>query len=59
LIPNDASINLENEPIDSIVNQNQLSVYRHKEFWQCMDTYRDNQMLEKMWNTNPVWKLWK
>jgi glucose-1-phosphate cytidylyltransferase len=59
LIPNDASINLENEPIDAIVNQNQLSVYRHKEFWQCMDTYRDNQMLEKMWNTNPVWKLWK
>lgn len=59
LIPDDASINLENEPIDSIVNQNQLSVFRHKEFWQCMDTYRDNQMLEKMWNTNPVWKLWK
>lgn len=58
LIPDKASVNLENEPIDTIVSQNQLSVYRHREFWQCMDTFRDNQMLEKMWKENPVWKLW-
>ncbi len=57
-IPYDASINIENEPIDSIVGENQLSVYKHKEFWQCMDTYRDNQHLEKMWKENPIWKIW-
>ena len=58
LIPFDPSINLENEPIDSIVRNNQLSVYIHREFWQCMDTYRDNLYLEKMWNENPIWKIW-
>jgi glucose-1-phosphate cytidylyltransferase len=59
LIPNNPSINLENEPMDAIVNANQLSVYRHKDFWQCMDTYRDNQLLEKLWKENPVWKIWE
>lgn len=59
LIPNNPSINLENEPMDAIVNANQLSVFRHNDFWQCMDTFRDNQLLEKMWNKNPVWKIWE
>ncbi|MHC1776994.1 MAG: glucose-1-phosphate cytidylyltransferase [Lentimicrobium sp.] len=59
LIPDSPKINLENEPIDSLVEQDQLSIYRHKDFWQCMDTYRDNQFLEKLWKENPVWKLWK
>jgi glucose-1-phosphate cytidylyltransferase len=59
LIPNNPSINLENEPMDAIVNANQLSVFRHNDFWQCMDTFRDNQLLEKMWNENPVWKIWE
>jgi len=57
-IPNDPMSNLENEPIDGIVNKHQLSVYQHSDFWQCMDTYRDNQLLEKLWATNPVWKVW-
>jgi glucose-1-phosphate cytidylyltransferase len=57
-IPDDPSINLENEPIDAIVELNQLSVFRHKDFWQCMDTFRDNQQLQKMWNENPPWKVW-
>ena len=58
-IPNDPACNLENEPIDVIVEKHQLSIYRHTGFWQCMDTYRDNQLLEKMWGTNPVWKIWE
>lgn len=58
LIPSDPLCNLENEPMDAIVNNNQLSIYRHKDFWQCMDTYRDNQLLEKMWKENPIWKIW-
>jgi glucose-1-phosphate cytidylyltransferase len=59
LIPDDPKINLENEPIDALVAINQLSVYQHKEFWQCMDTYRDNQLLEKLWKENPLWKVWE
>ncbi len=59
LIPDDPGVDLEKQPIDTIVDQQQLSVYRHKEFWQCMDTFRDNQYLNKLWNENPVWKLWQ
>jgi glucose-1-phosphate cytidylyltransferase len=58
-IPDDPTCNLENQPMDSIVEKNQLAIYRHKDFWQCMDTFRDNQLLEKLWAGNPPWKLWK
>ncbi|TDO03331.1 sugar phosphate nucleotidyltransferase [Sunxiuqinia elliptica] len=58
-IPNDPGADLELEAFDAIVKQNQLAVYRHKGFWQCMDTFRDNQMLNKMWADDPRWKLWK
>lgn len=58
LIPDNPNCNLEHEPINIIVKKNQLSVYKHKDFWQCMDTFRDNQLLEKMWRNNPPWKIW-
>jgi len=57
-IPNDSRCNIEHEPIDAIVSKKQLSVFKHKGFWQCMDTYRDNQLLETMWKENPQWKIW-
>jgi glucose-1-phosphate cytidylyltransferase len=41
-----------------LTEKGQLAVYRHSGFWQCMDTYRDNQLLEKLWKENPVWKIW-
>jgi len=59
LIPNDSSVDLEKQPIDAIVGSDNLSVYLHKGFWHSMDTFRDNQQLNKMWKENPVWKLWK
>jgi len=58
LIPDDETADLETIPIDALVKQNQLSVYRHKNFWHCMDTYRDNLRLNEMWATKPAWKLW-
>jgi glucose-1-phosphate cytidylyltransferase len=58
-IPDDSRVSLENEPVDAIVARNQLTVYRHTDFWQCMDTYRDNQMLEALWKTSPPWKIWQ
>jgi glucose-1-phosphate cytidylyltransferase len=50
---------LETEPMDRLVEKKQLSVFRHKGFWQCMDTYRDNQLLNNLWTTKPEWKVWK
>lgn len=58
LIPEDPNADLEKIPMDRLVDMKQLSVYKHKDFWQCMDTFRDNQLLEKMWKENPVWKIW-
>ena len=58
LIPNDPLCNLENQPIENLVSMQQLSVYKHTDFWQCMDTFRDNQLLEKLWSGKPEWKIW-
>jgi glucose-1-phosphate cytidylyltransferase len=58
LIPEDPSVDLERVPMKMLTESSQLAVFRHKGFWQCMDTYRDNQLLEKMWKENPVWKIW-
>lgn len=58
LIPDDPAVDLEKFPIDSIVESGNLSVFYHKGFWHSMDTFRDNQHLNKMWKENPVWKLW-
>ena len=58
-IPEDFSVDLEKAPLNDIVAKGQLSVYEHNDFWQCMDTYRDNQLLEKLWKEKPEWKIWK
>ena len=38
---------LEQEPFNKITKKKQLIAYKHKGFWQCMDTLRDKQILEK------------
>lgn len=35
-----------------------LGVYKHDGFWHSMDTYKDYQDLNQLWNNNPVWKVW-
>lgn len=59
MIPDDPSCDLEREPLETLANTGQLAVYKHNEFWQCMDTYRDYLLLNKLWNENPKWKIWK
>lgn len=46
---------LEREPMDRIVKDNQLAGYKHTGFWQCMDTKRDHERLERLYNENPIW----
>ncbi len=58
LIPDDSNVDLEKIPMEEIVKQNELSIFQHKGFWQSMDTFRDNQQLNKMWKVNPIWKIW-
>jgi glucose-1-phosphate cytidylyltransferase len=50
---------LEREPLENLAKQNQLSVWKHEDFWSSMDTLRDKQFLDNLWNTNQApWKLW-
>ncbi len=58
MIPDDPSCDLERAPMSALASRSELAVYRHAGFWQCMDTYRDYQLLNKMWSENPVWKIW-
>ena len=49
----------EREPLERVALENQLVAYRYKGFWQCMDTQRDKQKLEKLWEEGYApWKIW-
>lgn len=44
-LDDDDSLVFEREPIKSMVQDRQVAVYQHEDFWQCMDTYRDWEYL--------------
>lgn len=58
LIEGDSTV-FEKYPLEQLAKSGQLSAYKHDGFWQCMDTLRDKQLLEKLWadGTAP-WKNW-
>ena len=41
----------EKEPIQAIVRDQEMDMYAHDEFWQCMDTYRDWELLNQMFKS--------
>ncbi|MEW5693353.1 MAG: glucose-1-phosphate cytidylyltransferase [Candidatus Hydrogenedentota bacterium] len=50
---------LEGEPMERLVSDGQLMAFKHNGFWQCMDTYRDKQLLETLWSKGEApWKIW-
>ncbi len=50
----------EEEPLEHIVRDGGLACYRHRGFWQCMDTMRDREQLEKLWADGAApWKIWE
>jgi len=56
LIENDDTV-LEKEPLEEATKKGQLMAYLHEGFWQCMDTKRDRDFLDEMWNSgNPPWR---
>lgn len=49
----------EREPLESIARDNQLVSYKHRGFWKPMDTLRDKQELEQLWNSGSAeWRVW-
>lgn len=58
-IDGDESV-LEKEPMDRLVENEELVAYVHKGFWQCMDTVREKEKLESLWASGKApWKIWK
>jgi len=50
---------LERKPLERLAEEGQLMAYRHNGFWQCMDTLRDVQFLNNLWNSGSApWKIW-
>lgn len=50
----------EKEPLEQISNLGQLAAYKHYGFWQCMDTKREKDKLDEMWNDGCApWKVWE
>jgi glucose-1-phosphate cytidylyltransferase len=49
----------EQEPLQKLAHDEQLSAFKHDGFWQPMDTLRDKNYLEGLWNSgNAPWKVW-
>jgi glucose-1-phosphate cytidylyltransferase len=57
-IDEDATI-WERSPMERLAYEGQLSAFLHQGFWQPMDTLRDKQHLEELWQSgNAPWKVW-
>lgn len=51
---------LEKKPLSDLVRDKELVGYIHNGYWQCMDTLREKQQIEKLWNSGEApWKLWE
>lgn len=59
LIEGDSTI-WERAPLEQLARNSQLAAYKHHGFWQPMDTLRDKNHLEELWQTGKApWKVWK
>lgn len=55
----DDKCELEQEPLERLAAEGQLSMYPHDGFWHCMDTYRDYLHLNQMWDSGQAkWASW-
>src|SRR5690606_19460442 len=57
-IPGDSAA-WEREPVEGLVRDGQLMAYRHRGFWSCMDTLKEKNMLEELWQGGQApWRVW-
>lgn len=49
----------EKEPLETVAKMGELKAYKFNGFWQCMDTKREKDKLDEMWNSGKApWKVW-
>ena len=59
LQPADDSLIWEQQPLEKLARAKQLKAFQHPGFWQPMDTYREFELLNKLWSDgNAPWKNW-
>jgi len=57
-IDNDKTV-WESEPLQKLAKAGKLAAYKHEGYWQPMDTLRDKNVLEELWNNGEApWKVW-
>lgn len=50
----------EQEPLIALASEGQLQAYQHEGFWQAMDTLREKNLLEELWQSKTApWKVWQ
>lgn len=58
LIVGDSTV-WERDPLQRLAKEGRLSAFQHRGFWQPMDTLRDRNLLEDLWNSGKApWKVW-
>jgi glucose-1-phosphate cytidylyltransferase len=59
-INNDVNCVFERDPLENMSNDEKLYAFKHTGFWRAMDSLKDKNDLEELWNTNNAkWKNWK
>ena len=48
----------ETAPMSELAQMGELKAFKHRGFWEPMDTLNDKIKLEKLWQTNPPWRIW-
>lgn len=58
-IEGDSTI-FERSPLENLAKEGEIFTYQHQGFWKCMDTLRDKNQLNDMWeNDEAKWKIWE
>lgn len=56
----EGNFSLEHDVLPKIAEDRQLGIYRHKGYWQCVDTFREYNLLNASWdNGKALWKIWR
>ena len=56
----DDDVSWEDSPLETLAEDGQLAAYQHHGFWQPMDTLREKNLLENLWDSGEApWKIWK
>jgi len=55
----DDSVSWESEPLQYLANNNEMAAFKHHGFWQPMDTLREKNLLEELWESGKApWRIW-